>query len=158
MCNYFVKMMCFLRGRVCETENKELVHVIFLNGIPVRVKKAAVRCEWSFGSGRKWMSFLSSFCPTNHVNWCVTEGAFGFLVSGKDPLSSAAGNYGILDQQAALFWIQQNMAVFGGDPRKASHATHKPTATVITSRVLDKQTSDLWQDNVSGGVHCGALC
>lgn len=87
------------------------------------------------------MYFLSSFCPTNHVNCCMTEGAFGFLVSGKDPHSSATGNYGILDQQAALLWIQQNMAVFGGDPRKASHATHKPTATVTTSLMLYKQTS-----------------
>jgi len=50
----------------------------------------------------------------------VVSGAFGFLVSGKNPKMSATGNYGILDQQVALLWVQRNIAMFSGDPSKAS--------------------------------------
>jgi para-nitrobenzyl esterase len=41
-------------------------------------------------------------------------GALGFLVSAQDGVSSS-GNFGLMDQQAALNWVQSYISSFGGD-------------------------------------------
>ena len=40
-------------------------------------------------------------------------GALGFMVSSSDGLF---GNFGLMDQRAALFWVKENIQRFGGDP------------------------------------------
>ncbi|MGH9716858.1 MAG: carboxylesterase/lipase family protein [Candidatus Acidiferrales bacterium] len=57
------------------------------------------------------------------VNFNYRLGAFGFLAyPGLTDESShhSSGNYGLLDQIAALQWVQRNIAAFGGAPHKVT--------------------------------------
>ncbi|PVH92878.1 extracellular lipase [Periconia macrospinosa] len=49
------------------------------------------------------------------VNYRV--GGFGFL-GGKEILKDGSANLGLLDQRAGLEWVADNIAQFGGDPKK----------------------------------------
>ena len=44
-------------------------------------------------------------------------GSLGFLAAAELGLT---GNYGILDQRAALRWVAENIRAFGGDPDKVT--------------------------------------
>lgn len=50
-------------------------------------------------------------------------GVFGFLAHpelDKEGGHNASGNYGLLDQIAALKWVKANIAAFGGDPQNVT--------------------------------------
>jgi para-nitrobenzyl esterase len=55
------------------------------------------------------------------INYRV--GPFGFLAHPEltaESENGVSGNYGILDQIAALEWVQRNIAAFGGDPNNVT--------------------------------------
>jgi para-nitrobenzyl esterase len=67
-------------------------------------------------TARKGIVFVS-------VNYRV--GPFGFFAHSeltRESTHQASGNYGLLDQIAALKWVQQNITQFGGDPANVTIA------------------------------------
>jgi para-nitrobenzyl esterase len=61
------------------------------------------------------------FLPTHGVILVTINyrlGVFGFLATPElvKEGNGAAGNYGLMDQVAALNWVKENISAFGGDP------------------------------------------
>lgn len=57
------------------------------------------------------------------INYRV--GVFGFLAHpelSRESGKNTSGNYGLMDQIAALQWVQKNIAAFGGDPKNVTIA------------------------------------
>lgn len=78
-----------------------------------------------FGSGSSPMysgKTLSSLGDVVVVTLNYRLGVFGYLAHPElaDPETGTVGNWGLLDQIAALEWVRDNIANFGGDPQNVT--------------------------------------
>ena len=73
-------------------------------------------------------------------------GVFGFLAHPdltKESTHHASGNYTLLDQSAAIAWVKQNIAAFGGDPGKITIAGESAGSVAVSAQMASPLSRDL---------------
>ena len=73
-------------------------------------------------------------------------GLFGLLAHpGLSAESShrSSGNYGLMDQAAALTWVKQNIAAFGGDPDKITIAGESAGSISVSAQMVSPLSKNL---------------
>ncbi len=68
-------------------------------------------------------------------------GSLGFLVNKQ---LGILGNFGLVDQQFALQWIQQNIAKFGGDPNQVTIVGESAGAASVIAHLISNNSQPLF--------------
>ncbi|MEU3255360.1 carboxylesterase family protein [Streptomyces sp. NPDC006997] len=80
-------------------------------------------------------------------------GTFGFLTA---PGLHAPANLGLLDQQAALRWVQRNASAFGGDPRNVTIMGQSGGGYSVCAHLVSPHSRGLFAKAVVQSAGCAA--
>ena len=96
------------------------------------------------------------------VSFNYRLGRFGFFAHpalAKETAAGPLGNYGYLDQMAALRWVQKNIAAFGGDPGNVTLFGESAGGGSVNTLMISPLARGLFHKAIvqSGGGRAGGI-
>ncbi len=145
-------------------ENEDCLYLNVFAPADAKAKAGLPVMFWIHGGGYRGGSASEprhngDFLPAKGVVLVTINyrlGVFGFLVT-KDLASEAggsAGNYGLMDMIAALRWVQQNIAQFGGDPGNVTIFGESAGSSAVSTLIASPLAQGLFAKAIgeSGGA------
>lgn len=129
---------------------------------PASERKRAVMV-WIHGG-----AFVSGSSRIYDSRWLVSRGdvvvvtmnyrlgALGFLAHPSLGPAGAVGNYGLADQQAALRWVHDNIANFGGDPDAVTIAGESAGGMSVCDHLVAPGSAGLFRAAIIQSGPCQA--
>jgi len=101
---------------------------------------------WTGGAGRDYDGTKLAQNGVVVVTINYRLGALGYLTHPALAVTpgGASGNYGQMDQQAALRWVQSNIRRFGGDPSNVTIAGESAGALSVIGHLISDGSSGLF--------------
>ncbi|XP_011501614.1 PREDICTED: neuroligin-4, Y-linked [Ceratosolen solmsi marchali] len=97
--------------------------------------------EWNSGNPYDG-SVLASYGGLVVVTVNYRLGILGFLNVNADSHLRSPANYGLMDQIAAMHWVQENIAYFGGDPKNVTLIGHGTGAACVNFLMTSRAVPD----------------
>ena len=133
--------------RPASTSRRRLPVLVWIHGGGFSNGNAALPLYWGDRLARRGIIV---------VTFNYRLGAFGFLAHPELTRESAhgsSGNYGLLDQIAALRWVRRNIAALGGDPGRVTIAGQSAGSSSVSILMASPLSRGLFQQAIgqSGG-------
>ena len=155
---YIYKGIPFAAPPVGDLRWKEPQPVIPWEGVKMADTFGPASVQVNHDSSNPWTSEFYWEDPEFSED-CLYLNVFGFLVHPfltEESPNHVSGNYGLLDQIAALKWVHANIAAFGGDPDDITILGQSAGAGSVKALVSSPLTGDLIKKAIiqsGGGVN-----
>ena len=141
--------------QVAEQQSEDCLYLNVWTAAPAGAEPRPVMVFFHSGGNSLWSGSMAVYDGTNLarkgavvVTLNYRLGAFGFLAHPELDTESpnhVSGNYGLLDQQAALRWVKANIAAFGGDPERITIFGQSAGATDVGYAMASQLTKGLFR-------------
>ncbi len=94
------------------------------------------------------------------VNFAYRLGVFGYYTADDLKVESpngTTGNYGLLDQIAALKWVRENIEQFGGDPNQITIAGESAGSSSVNALCVSPLTEGMFNYAIAESSGIGAV-